>query len=238
LVDPYMPFIPVLTNNVTSVSGWPDLVLPTFTSKEGVRREQWSIGDGPVEILEAFDLDCTFRNTKDEPIMQMMQVWINYIANVFEGLMSPYLDFIIENEIDYNTRIYRLVLDESKQYVKKIASTGASFPLNDPTGKFYDLVKGKNYNDQTREINIKFKCNGAMYNDDITVKEFNETSAIFNPEVRKMLRGKEHSLVKVPAELAEYFNHRTYPVISTHNLKLDWWVDSNSMIYKHIMRKF
>jgi hypothetical protein len=235
LLDPRMAFIPVFTNNLKSMSGWPDIVLPTFTSKEGVRKEQYIQADGHTDIYESFDLDCTFRNTKDEPIISILITWLRYMANVFEGMFSPYLDYIVSNRIDYQTRIYRLVLDESKRYVKKIAATGASFPVNVPTGKFFDLNKENKYNDQTRDINVRFKSVGAMYNDDILIQEFNKTGAVFNPEIRNLINGRPHSLEKIPYDMLSMFNNRGYPVINAETLELEWWVDKNSLTYKSIM---
>lgn len=235
LVNNELPFISVLSNNIKSMSGWPDVALPTFTSKEGIRKEQWSIGDGAIEIYESFDIDCTFKNMKDEPITMLMDTWVNYIAQVFEGNISPYMDMIVENEIDYNTRIYRLVLDETKRYVKKIAATGASFPLNVPSGKMFDFTDENKYNDQTKEINIRFKCNGAMYNDDILIQEFNKTAGIFDPEIRNLIHGKEHNLEKIPESLLSVFKHRGTPLINKSTLELEWWINKNSLTYKRIM---
>lgn len=235
LVDSQSPFIPVFTNNIKNLSGWPDEVVPTFTSKEGVRREQWAIVDGFMDIYDSFDIDCTFRNTKDEPIILMLETWLRYMSNVFEGMMSPYMDFITENEIDYNTRIYRVILDESKRYVKKIAATGASFPVNVPTGKVFDYSDSSKYADQNKDINVRFKCIGAMYNDDILVPEFNAVSAIFNGDIANMLNKKAHNMVKIPYELLSMFNNRGYPVINTDTLELEWWISKNSLTYKKVL---
>lgn len=237
LVDKNMAFIPVLTNTIKSMSGWPDVVMPSFTSKSGLKKEQWSIADGSIEIFEAFDLDLNFRNIKDEPIILMMQTWLTYMAQVFEGNISPYMDFITENEIDYNTRIYRIVLDESKRYVKKIAATGASFPINVPSGKFYDYNDATKYNDQTKEINIRFKCMGAMYNDSMLIREFNETGAIFNPNIRKLLNGDpSHNLEVIPYDLLERLNHRGYPIIDTDTMELTWYINKDSLSYKELLK--
>ena len=43
LVDNKQAFIPILSNNLVSISGFPDLNLPTYTSDEGIRREQWTM---------------------------------------------------------------------------------------------------------------------------------------------------------------------------------------------------
>jgi hypothetical protein len=241
LVDNEMAFIPILTNTIKNMSGWPDIVLPTFTSKQGVRGQQWSIGDGYTEVLDAFDMDCTFRNVRDEPIVLMMETWVRYISEVFEGMMSPYLDMIRENEIDYNTRIYRVILDESKHFVKKIAATGASFPVNVPTGRMFDFSDSQNYNDQNKDINIRFKCMGAMYNDDILIDEFNRTTGIFNKDMRDLVNAKANgkpysgNMVKIPFELLSLFNNRGYPYINPEYLQLEWYVRSDSQTYKNIM---
>lgn len=235
LLDNKQAFIPLLTNTIKSVSGWEDVVLPTYTSKEGLKREQWSIADGSTEIYNAFDIDCAFRNIKEEPLVLMFQTWIFYMAAVFEGLMMPYIDFIAENEIDYNTRIYRLVMDESKLIVKKISACGAAFPLNVPTGQFFDYDDSSKYSSNSRDITIRFKCMGAMYNDDILIKEFNDTVGIFNPDMRKMIRGQSnHDMVQIPHGIIHMFNHRGYPYINPSTLELQWWISKSSHSYKRI----
>lgn len=241
LLNNKLAFIPVLTNTIMDMSGWPDLTANAFTSKAGVRKEQYIQIDSSIDIFESFDLDCTFRNIKDEPILLMMQTWLLYAACVFEGLMNPYPDMIAENEIDYNTRIYRLIMDESGRYVKKIAATGAGFPINVPTGKIFDYTS-TNYMENNKELNIRFKCVGAMYNDDILIQEFNATSLIFNKDLKEVLSydGKDGSTVnfeKIPFELRDTFNHRGYPIIDTTTYELEWWVDKREADYKNIVSK-
>jgi len=235
-VDESNGFIPILTNTIKNVSGWPDIVAPSFASSSGVRKEQWAIMDGSIEIYEAFDLDCTFRNIKNEPTIMLFQTWLYYMAKVFEGMMSPYIDMISNNEIDYNTRIYRLILDESKRFVTKIAATGASFPVNVPTGKFFDYTDENKYNMQTKDINIRFKCLGAMYNDPILIKEFNEVSAIFNSDVRNLLTGKNNNLEEIPYDLLKYTNNRGYPIINPTTYELKWYLSKSSITYKTLSK--
>ena len=251
-VDEELGFITVLTNNITSMSGWPDITLDSYTSPQGMRREAWSIADAPIDIVDAFDINCTFRNTKDEPIIMMMYYWIRYMSLVFEGMMSPYLDFITENEIDYNTRIYRLVLDENKRFVKKISATGASFPTSVPYGKFFDFQDMVKYNTQTKDIDITFKCNGANYNDPILIDEFNAVQGIFNRNMRISKETKRAAqtspgkvpvpsfsgLEKIPFDLLESFNFRGYPYINPETLELEWYISTSSQYYQTAKRAF
>lgn len=224
-VDPFNCFIPILSNNLVSVSGWPDVTQPTFTSKEGLYKEVWSIADGVVKNYETFDLDCTFRNTRGDPIIFMFYIWLHYQAAVFEGKLVPYLDFITENEIDYNTRVYRLVLDKKKQEVTKIAATGIAFPISVPTGSFFDYNANQPYNDQNKEFTVRFKCTGAEYFDDVLIWDFNKTVQNFNENMRD--GNRESYMVQVPQNLLGLFNNRGYPRINPTNNKLEWWVSSN-----------
>lgn len=239
MVDENQGFIPILTNLIKKCDNWPDEVLPTFTSKEGVRREQWSIADGALDIYEVWDMNTTFKNIKDEPLILLFQTWLRYMSNVYEGMLSPYFDFIAENEIDYMTRIFRIVLDESKTFVKKMASTAAAYPINVPNGQFFDFDDTTKYNDSTKDISIRFKCHGVEYNDDILIKEFNDVNCIFNSDYAKYVYNRnESSLVEVPFNMLQYFNHRGYPYIDPETLQLKWLVSTQSKTYKNIVRYF
>ena len=210
-VDPLNPFIPLLTNNVTSVSGWPDISAPTYTTESGIYGEESGFVDGITNHYESFDLDVSFKNFKGNPLIYFFHVWVKYATLVFEGILNPYLDMITENEIDYNTRIYRLVLDQNKKYVTYIGSTGASFPLNVPTGSIFDFATDTPYNSKNEEISIRFRSFGFIAFEDILKVKFNQTLAIFNPNMRAILkhdfnnlgsakaaRESENTLHKVP----------------------------------------
>lgn len=237
LVDPEQAFIPVLTNTLKSISGWPDIAMPNYTSRAGRRQEEWSVTDGPFDIYNANDIDCTFYNVKNEPTILLFLLWEYYQSLVYEGMVTPYIDYIINNEIDYNTRIYRLVLDETKTYIRKISATGASFPVTVPTGQFFDYDDSKVYSDQTKEFTIKFRSMGAEYNDYITMLEFNRTSAIFNSGIRQMLHGRSApALEKIPKSLLPVFNFWAYPYINLYTTELEWYVNKATCpIYEKIM---
>lgn len=186
-VDDQNPFFSILTNNIVSASGWPDLAVPVHTSEAGLYGEEHSFVDGVTNHFEAFDLDVTFKNTKGNPLIYLFYIWIKYESLVFEGILNPYVDMITENEIDYNTRIYRVLLDQQKRYVTYIGATGASFPMNVPTGNIFDFNTDTPYNTKNSEINIRFRCIGFTAFEDILKLEFNKTTAIFNAGMRKVL---------------------------------------------------
>ena len=186
-VDPENVFIPILTNTLSSMSGFPDLTVPTYTSEPGLYGEEHGFVDGVTNHYESFDVDATFKSMRGNPLIYFFYIWIKYQTLVYEGILNPHVDMITEDEIDYNTRIYRIVLDESKRYVKYMGATGASFPLNVPTGSIFDFNSDKPYNDSNAEVNIRFKSFGFTPFDDILKKEFNEAGAIFNQSLRAIL---------------------------------------------------
>ena len=235
--DPAQAFIPILSNHLVSISGWRDIVLPTYTSAEGAYKESWSIGDGITEDFSVFDINATFRNSLGDPISELFYYWVHYISSVFEGLLNPYPDFLLQNEIDYNTRIYRLVLDKTRTYVQRIYATGAAFPINVPIGAMGDYAIDKPYNDANAEITIQFRCMGSIYNDEKLIYDFNSAVGIFNKKMRNITPSKAKGslgslpegsgMVKIRPELLSIFNNRGYPYINTYTYELEWYVESD-----------
>lgn len=222
LVDPLQAFIPVLTNSLNTISGWPGIASPTYTSKEGLYKEQYSQVDGIVDNYSVYTLDASYSNLVADPIIWLFHVWSIYQSAVFEGLMVPYFDFIPYNRIDYNTRVYRLILSNDMRTVTKIAATGASFPINDPSAELFDFNTEKIYNSQSDNITIRFQSMGAQYLDDILVDEFNRTTMAFNPMMKDEFRST--SMVEIPADWLTVFNNKGYPRIDPDKYTLGWWV--------------
>lgn len=187
-VDNFNAFIPILSNNLVSMGGFPDLTVPTYTSEAGLYGEETGFVDGVTNHFESYEVDATFRNTKGSPLIYMFYIWLKYQSLVFEGILNPYIDMVVENEIDYNTRIYRIILDQSKRFITHMGATGASFPINVPTGNIFDFNIDKPFNDSNSEINIRFRSFGFTPFEDILKLEFNQTQAIFNPDIKKILR--------------------------------------------------
>lgn len=232
--DPQQAFIPILTNNLLSISGWNDVIAPTFTSQSGVYKEEFSIVDGVTDIYSTYDITANFRNLTGDPITTLFYHWINYAALVYEGVMVPYPEYIINNEVDYNTRIYRLVLDSTKTKVQKIAATGASFPVNAPVGAAFNYEADKPINSSNDQISITFKSMGAIYMDDILIEEFNRSTILVNSTMADKSRSKHYT--KVPIEALSIFNNRGYPRINPNTSELEWWVPNS--VYKSLLPKF
>lgn len=238
LVDKENAFIPLLTNHLLSCSGWPDIAIDTYVSKPGAYKEVYSQVDSIFDIFSAYDITATFRNMKSDPITHLFYIWTLYQSLVFQGIMVPYPDFIVKNELDYNTRIYRLVLDSERKYVQKIACTGAAFPVSVPMNTSFNFEHDRPYNLNNSEITINFKAIGACYQDDIIVDEFNSVVEIFNVNMRENTKDsyRNSNMTKVPRDLLSFFNNMCYPRINTDSYELEWYVTKEN--YNRVVESY
>lgn len=238
-VDPHQAFIPILSNTLLSVSGWPDLNAPTFTSVAGVYKESVSFVDGMPDIYSDYELSLSFRNIPGNPVIQMFYYWIWYSVLVYLGELVPNMENNLDNRIDYQTRVYRLIMDETKRYVTNIFATGASFPVSVPLGALanYEADRGplNNTNDQ---LTISLKCCGFQAHDDILIEEFNRTSYFFNPAfARRSYNGTtivRDGFHKLTHDEKVRWNFNGYPQINDKTLELEWWVDNS--VYKNALK--
>lgn len=231
-VDNQQAFIPILSNHLISMSGWPDVNIPTFTSPSGVYKEEYGHVDGNADNYGTYDITANFRNIPGNPIVLLFYVWGLYSTFVAQGLMVPYPEFIVQNEIDYNTAIYRLVMDSSKTYVKGVAKSGAGMVKSIPKGAQFNFESDRPVNAaMSDQVSIPIQIFGAEYDDDILIHEFNFVVQMFNSS---MSDGKREQFYKeVPATAMELFNGRGYPRINPFTYKLEWWVskeDYNRML--------
>lgn len=235
-VDSEMVFMPLLTNHIKSISGWPDVNLESYTSKQGAYNEVFSFVDSNNDFYSAYTLTASFRNMAADPITTLFHTWTTYQSAVFQGQMAPYPDYMIKNVIDYNTRIYRLVLDITKTYVQKIACTGVAYPISVPTSKAFDYQSDNPLNESNNEIQIQFWCLGACYNDDIIIYEFNKAVCIFKGAMKDGTRNA--TMQKVPQAALNLFNTKKgcYPRINPNTYELEWYVTKDD--YQRVMNAY
>ena len=88
-VDPNMAFIPLLTNQLVTLSGWPDNGVDPFTSSEGLRKEVYTMADGHAKHYGSFTLSAEFKNSINSPIAHLFWYWTQYQMLVHEGKMMP-----------------------------------------------------------------------------------------------------------------------------------------------------
>lgn len=228
LVRKNSPFIHILSEALLTLSGWPDETLDFYTSEPGVMKETFSLVDTYIDNYETNDLTATFRNVKGDVITFLMRCWMEYTGRVLSGEMIPYLDSLMEFEVDYNTRIWRIVTDASGRKLTKIGSAVAGIPSANPIGQSMNYDRTRPYSEDTKEISVPFKCVGFEVNDPILVEEFNDTVYMFNADLEKAVVGGDRS-VYTPVKNAhlDFFTYELILTIDEATLNLVWWAETS-----------
>lgn len=231
MVDNQNPFIPLLTNHMLSCTGWPDPMLDVYTSKPGVYKEVFQFVDSAPNDKQSFSLSLSFRNMEGDPITELFRVWYTYMHSVFRGTMVPYPDFMILNEIDYQTRVYRLILDKNRNTVQKIGCCGVAFPVTLPLGAAFNVGDvQKPLTGENDQISMQLNAVGFRYQDDLVLHDFNDAVGIFNPAMRSKYFVRDKNgitrnmfMQKIPPEALFLFNNSGYPRIDPYARTLDWY---------------
>lgn len=235
LVNELSPFISVLTNNLISLSGWPDIAPETYSSKEGVMLEAWSMITGIAKHNGNFDLTASFRNTQGSPITLLILTWLYYAYGVRFENMEPYMENVVNTTVDSKTRIYHFILDPGRQYIQHSAVAGfGAQPTTFPIGNLFNYTGGDTMQQSQEQLPITFKCSVAEYNDPINFRELNRLVAEFNPMLKIVAMDRKNittvgevqdTWVKIPREFMKRGNYEGTPLIHEDTGELYWYVD-------------
>lgn len=244
LVDVHNPFIPILSNQIISLSGWKDIALNSYTSPQGVNGEQFVMMEGFYDVSDSFEMNAAFRNIVGDPISIIFQAWIYYIAGCRHLMtMNPYPEFVEQRRFDYNTGIYRFVTDHTGTYITKYAKTIAA-PKTLPTGNVFNFSRDKPFNEANAELSITFTCIGAEYNEPAIIHDFNRLVATYCPALEidytqynkqtQSLVVKSSEYVKLKPHEKLLGNFMAIPLINVFTMELEWWI--NRMYYDEYIK--
>ena len=239
--DNRMAFIPLLSNLLVSLTGFPDSTLDVWSSDEGLVREQVSYVDSILEINNRYSLSASFRNIEGDPITTFLNFYLDYISGVRRGWYQPRTANILQRRVDYQMRVYRFIMDPTRRYIRKYGIANAVFPVNDTMGAVMNINGNSPLVSDNDQINVQFEAIGAYYNDPIILQEFNDTVAMFNTDMLPLYdsgtsfvpRGKDSMMLIDRSEIA-LFNYRGFPHIDTNSYEISWYVYTDE--YKEVMK--
>lgn len=235
LVDNTNTFMPLLSNTLETLAGWQDPILDTYQSPSGLKKESWSIGDSTNKVYQTMQLSSTFRNTRGNVITYLFHVWQTYIALAYEGIVSPIPEMIRYNTIDYQSRIYRLTLDNTRTYVQELTCCGAAFPLVNNVGVRSNYNRSSVMNTEGDMYSQTWQAMGAFYFDPRMIQAFNTVSAIRKPNWKIESTRTQNYRLLTPSEY-RLFSYRAFPQINLKTSMLEWWVDLPT--YKTIINTY
>lgn len=233
LVDRKNPFIPLLSNTLTSFSGWPDLVGDVYQSAAGMFRQSTTFLDGTPRLYENRTFTGNWQNIQGNPVMMLMFFWLYYGLAQSEGLVVPWPDQVITRRINYDTRVFKLVLDSQRRHVIGIASA-IMFPESISIGSWFNHNRDEILKSDSKDITFQFRTRfGVRYQDPLIIEQFNWFVGLYNPDMQRIdpndntyiLKGVYDGTYERLTDVQydpENFNY-VYPYIHPATGELQWY---------------
>lgn len=216
-------FITNFTNDLMTITGWPEETMTFQRSKEDVYRGTRTQPNGVTMINSSYTVSATFRNTRNNPILKMIHYWMMYMSfTTTTGILRPYADFEAMDRLDCNTRIYRITLDAQRDKVTGIYACGAALPSANAISAFADYNRNTPISEVNKDFTISFECDGFLIFDPIMYYTFNSVVQAFCPGMRDANR--EGYMVKLSKAEQNYFRGVAYPRINPSDSSFEIWV--------------
>jgi len=226
LINSSNPFIPILTNNLKNISGWPDVTIEIETTEGGYHSESIVYPKGSDDLNRTYNLNATFSDIQGSFILFLFFMWYRYLYLVTKGVVIQYPKDIENRRLGFTCSIYRFLLDTSKQFITKWAKATGTFITSVPIGAYFNYDKSNPFVLEGNNISIPFVVSGKIeYMDAIILQEFNKL-------VKRFCRNIEDNSLYIKAtsvnELMD-FNHQCIPYINITDgfNELEWRYSSS-----------
>jgi hypothetical protein len=233
ILDNKMPFIVPFTQYLKTSNGFNDLQLSIDTSEPGLRSQVYQRVASKLEYNEVFTMNCNFYNPKPSIIQAIIQYWTDYISEVVSGdrQVSPRAWYLMGNRIDYDCRIYHLIMNKDSLFLEHIFATIQSIPTTYPAGALASIdntsnsLRGEGQDDFT----VQFSSAAQRQDEWGLINAFNEHSYLYNPNLMPNVRNQFYRELSTQEYIANNFGEN-YPLIlpravdgNRSGMKLTWW---------------
>lgn len=126
------PFIPLLCNTCTQVTGGKDFNLSEHTYEEDEYSSTIKVPTGMDELWGPGTLNATFTDIAYGPVSLLFMVWVLYIHYVSRGNILTTREHIIERILDYTCSIYVFVIGEDGRRIERWGKFTGCYPTSFP----------------------------------------------------------------------------------------------------------
>lgn len=237
-----IPFITCLTEYLKTSTGFNDLQIRMETSDPGIRDQVYQRVASKLEENGSYPITQTYYNPKPSVIQALFQVWEDYISEVVSGdrQVGPRDWYLMANKIDYDCRIYHLIMNKDSQYLEHIFATVQSIPTTYPAGSIANIDNsGTNLRGEGQDdFSVQFSSVGQRQDEWGLIQAFNEHTYLYNPGMRPENRNNYYRELNEKEYVA--YNYGAYPLLlprvndtagegglTSHRtgIKLTWWVE-------------
>lgn len=218
-------WMPILINLTKSSDGFPDIDLDMGTTGGGFRGEVHQYVDGVLDENGKYTLTQTYYNAKGGIVPFIFEIWLQYIYEVTTGdnNVEPYPEAVYQNYIDYDCRIYHLIMEKDNKSISHIFMSIQSIPVTFPAGAFAAIDNDSNNRrgQGQEEISIQYSSIGFRYDTWEVCDGFNGSTIYFNPDMANNVRATKNVLLR-PSEWTT-FQYASYPWININAMIMEWW---------------
>lgn len=229
------PFIVPLTTFIKTSNGFNDLQISVETSEPGIRGQVYQRVASKLEFNEAYTINQTYYNPKPSVLQALFQYWEDYISEVVSGdrQVTPRDWYLMGNRIDYDCRIYHLIMNKDAMFLEHIFATVQSIPTTYPAGAIagIDTTQNTLRGEGQDDFSIQFASVGQRQDEWGLIQSFNEHSFLYNPSLMPAVRNNYYRELKVTEYTA--YSGGAFPLLLPRNetgrsgIKLTWWVPLN-----------
>ena len=229
LVDDLNPWVPLYTNTIQSLSGWPSLNASIGSTAPSRYGDKTSFYDGNIkELKQTFNLSASFQNMAGKFGLMLFFYWM-YIAHLQQqGFIYPHFLDLAESSKNYDMRIIRFEMDPFKRYITDWTAAGTAIIQSVPIGDNYSFESTGVFNTVHDQYTIPFECQHYAPADPRILKEFNDLTVKFNPKMADGTRSQYYQMI--PPELLNAMNFDGYPWVDLRTKELQWWLPPEKYI--------
>lgn len=157
------PFNIPLMNSMTALSGWPDTVIETYTTRGGYFSEDQTIAVGSTDGRQTTNLTMSCRDYQGGFVMAMIFYYLRSLYLQSSGLSTVYPEDIDKYRLNYTFSIYRFLLDPYRAHIPYFAKATGCFINGMPTGDLFNFSIDDEYIPTAREFSFPIVANRIEY---------------------------------------------------------------------------
>lgn len=132
------PFIPLLQNTCTQLTGAKDFELQEHTYEEDEFSGKMTIPTGMDEIFGPGSFTTNHEDILYGPVSLLYMVWVLYIHYVSRGYIMPTREHITERILDYTCSAYVFVIGDDGRRIERMGKYTGCYPTTFPLSQQLD----------------------------------------------------------------------------------------------------
>jgi hypothetical protein len=126
------PFIPILQNTCTNLTGAKDFNLESFSYDSDEFGSNIQVPTGMDEVWGSGTLSTTHEDIEYGPVSLIYMLWILYIHYVSRGYITTTREHILERILDYTCSIYVFVIGGNGRSIERFGKFTGCYPTSFP----------------------------------------------------------------------------------------------------------